>query len=194
MIEAPLSPVAEYSTGERQLLLRWAHQSIRARLEGVELNHRAPSAHLEEKRGAFTTLHIRGKLRGCIGFVEPRFSLYRTIHETAQSAAFQDSRFPPVTTDELPLLQIEISVMSLLRPIAPEDVRVGVHGLVISMGGRAGLLLPQVATEWGWDRETFLTQTCHKAGLPAIAWQTGAEIQAFTAEVFGEEEPGSSLR
>jgi len=193
MIETPLSPVAEYSVEERQLLLRWAHQSIRARLEGRELDHRAPTAHLEEKRGAFTTLHTHGKLRGCIGFVEARYPLYRTIHETAQSAAFHDPRFPPVRINELPLLQIEISVMSPLKPIAPADVRVGVHGLMISKGGRAGLLLPQVATEWGWDRETFLTQTCHKAGLPGDAWQTGAEIEAFTAEVFGEDAPGSSL-
>ncbi len=184
----------EYSAFERRQLLRWAHEAIRALLVGKELDTKAPTAHLSEPRGAFTTLHIGGQLRGCIGFVEPRFPLYQTIYETARAAASEDPRFYPVDDRELPHLQIEISVMSLLRPIRAEDVVVGEHGLFISKGGRRGLLLPQVATEWGWDREQFLQQTCLKAGLPANAWRNGATIEAFTAEVFGEESPCSSLQ
>ncbi len=108
------------------------------------------------------------------------------MQETARAAAFQDPRFPPVTIDELSEIQLELSVMSLLKPIAPEDVVVGIHGLVVSQYGRRGLLLPQVAREWGWDRETFLSQTCVKAALPPNAWKAGATLEAFTAEVFSE--------
>ena len=143
-------------------------------------------------RGAFTTLHLNGKLRGCIGYVVPTHSLYRTVAETARAAAFDDPRFSPVTADEAADLEIEISVLSPLRPIRPEEIVVGRHGLVIRKGFRRGLLLPQVPVEWGWDRETFLAQTCKKAGLALDAWEQGAEIQAFTAEVFGDhaEESG----
>lgn len=187
MTKAPLPTVSEYSQEERTLLLRWAHAAIRAKIDRRELDLTAPSEHLEEKRGAFTSLHVEGRLRGCIGFVEPMFPLYRTIYETAQAAAFGDPRFRPVVQEELSRLQIEISVMSPLVAIRPEEVLVGVHGLLISRGGRRGLLLPQVASERGWDREAFLRETCYKAGLPDDAWRTGAQIEAFTAEVFGEE-------
>jgi AmmeMemoRadiSam system protein A len=139
-------------------------------------------------RGAFTTLHLNGKLRGCIGYVMPTHSLYRTVAETARSAAFDDPRFKPVTRDEVAGLEIEISVLSPLQPIRPEEVVVGRHGLVIHKGLRRGLLLPQVPVEWGWDRETFLAQTCKKAGLALDAWEHGAEIQAFTAEAFDEND------
>ena len=142
-------------------------------------------------RGAFTTLHLRGRLRGCIGYVIPTHSLYRTVAETAQAAAFDDPRFPPVTAEEAPHLKVEISVLSPLQPIRPEEVVTGVHGLIVSKGGRRGLLLPQVPVEWGWDRETFLSQTCRKAGLPPDAWRQDIDLQAFTAEVFGEETPGT---
>lgn len=185
---------AEYSPEERKTLLKLAHESIDGALEGRTVDSTAPSTHLAEPRGAFTTLHLGGRLRGCIGFVEPLFPLYRTICETARAAAFEDPRFMPVTAEEAAQLEIEISVMSPLRPIAPEEVQVGVHGLLISKGSRRGLLLPQVATEWGWDRETFLAETCRKAGLPSDAWKTGATLEAFSAEVFGEDEPGHSLR
>jgi AmmeMemoRadiSam system protein A len=97
-----------------------------------------------------------------------------------------DPRFPPVTPAEAPHLKIGISVLSPLQPIRPEEVVVGRHGLVVTQGNRRGLLLPQVPIEWKWDRETFLSQTCLKAGLPADAWQHGAQLQGFTAEVFGE--------
>lgn len=184
---------SEYSQEERELLLRLAHRSIEATLEGREIDLTPPTAHLAEMRGAFTTLHLQGRLRGCIGYVVAAQSLYRTIAETAQAASFDDPRFAAVTPEEAAALQIEISVLSPLRPIAPEDVVIGVHGLVVSKSGRKGLLLPQVPVEWKWDRETFLSQICLKAGLPSDCWRQDIDLQAFTAEVFGEEERSSSL-
>ncbi len=181
------SEAAEFSSQERRLLLRLAHQAIEAALDGRRLDTTPPNEHLAEQRGAFTTLHLRGKLRGCIGYVFPTQSLYRTVAETARAAAADDPRFQPVTMEEAPELKVEISVLSTLRPISPDDVVIGKHGLVAMQGSRRGLLLPQVPLEWGWDRETFLSQTCMKAGLPPDAWLRGAELQAFSAEVFGEQ-------
>jgi AmmeMemoRadiSam system protein A len=178
---------SEYSQEERQILLQLAHRAINSALDGSALDLHPPTPHLAEMRGAFSTLHLQGKLRGCIGYVVPTQSLYRTVGETARAAAFDDPRFRPVTIEEAPELKVEISVLSPLRPIRPEAVVVGVHGLIVTQGARRGLLLPQVPLEWGWDRETFLSQTCLKAGLSPGAWLQGAELQAFTAEVFGEE-------
>ncbi len=180
-VEAP-----EYSSEERNLLLQLAHESIAARLRGCKPDLTPPNEHLAERRGAFTTLHLEGKLRGCIGYVFPVASLYQTIAETAAAAAFEDPRFYPVDDEEALLLKIEISVLSPLKAISPEDVEVGKHGLVVTYMGRRGLLLPQVPIEWGWERETFLDQTCIKAGLEPDAWRQGARLEAFTAEVFGE--------
>jgi uncharacterized protein len=184
---APPPTTSEYSREEREILLHLAHRSIKSAFDGSSLDLTPPSKHLAERRGAFTTLHLEGRLRGCIGYVIPTHSLYRSVAETAQAAAFEDPRFAPVTADEAPLLKVEISVLSLLQPLRPEDVVPGVHGLLIAKGGRRGLLLPQVPVEWGWDRETFLAQTCQKAGLPRDAWRQGADLQAFTAEVFSGE-------
>jgi AmmeMemoRadiSam system protein A len=185
---------AEYSAEERRWLLRLAHQSIHAAVTGTSLHAPEASPHLREPRGAFTTLHSHGTLRGCIGHILATEPLEQTIRETARSAALEDPRFPPVTEAELESLQLEISVLSPMFEIAPEDVVVGRHGLMVSYAGQRGLLLPQVAPEWGWDRETFLAQTCRKAGLRADEWKHGAKLAAFTAEVFGEAEPGESLR
>ena len=182
-----VSEAAEYSPHERQLLLRLAHEAIEAALQGRSVDLNPPNEHLAEGRGAFTTLHLNGKLRGCIGYVFPTQSLYCTVAETARSAAFDDPRFNPVKADEAPALKIEISVLSPLRPIKPEEVVLGRHGLVVTYGGRRGLLLPQVPIEWEWDRTTFLEQTCLKAGLPPDAWLRGAELHAFSAEIFSEE-------
>jgi AmmeMemoRadiSam system protein A len=113
--------------------------------------------------------------------------LFKVVQECAVAAATEDPRFPPVSANELPSLRIEISVLTPLVPIRPEEVQVGRHGLMVSKGRMRGLLLPQVPVEWGWDREMFLDQTCVKAGLPPSAWRHGATLQAFTAEVFGEE-------
>ena len=178
---------AEYSPEERRILLALAHRSIETALSGERIDLTPPSDHLAQPRGAFTTLHLFGELRGCIGYVLPVGSLYQTVAETAHAAAFDDPRFQPVTEDEAPDLHIEISVLSVPQPIKPEEVEVGKHGLIVTSGLRRGLLLPQVPTEWEWDRETFLAQTCIKAGLASDAWKAGAFLQAFTAEVFGEE-------
>jgi AmmeMemoRadiSam system protein A len=183
----------EYSDEERKLLLRLAHRAIVAELRKEELDASPPSTHLAEPRGAFTTLHRAGELRGCIGYVMPLYPLYRTIADTASAAAFRDPRFLPVTAGELAELQIELSVLSLLAPIKPEEVEVGRHGLMVTFGQARGLLLPQVPLEWGWDREEFLAETCRKASLPADAWKHGARLEAFTAEVFGESQPSESL-
>ncbi len=188
------SQMNEYSPIERKQLLSLAHQSIRARLRGAELTVSAPSDHLSEMRGAFTTLHRRGKLRGCIGYVIAGTPLYETVIETAAAAAFEDPRFSPVREEEAPELQIEISVLSPLFPISADEVVVGKHGLMVSYRGLRGLLLPQVPIEWGWDRDTFLDQTCQKAGLPPDAWKHGAKLEAFTAEVFGEASAAESLK
>jgi AmmeMemoRadiSam system protein A len=174
----------EYSQEERELLLRLAHRSIELALQGLSVDITSPTAHLAEPRGAFTTLHLQGHLRGCIGYVLPVQSLYATVAEAARAAALDDPRFPPVTPAEAPRLKIEISVLSRLQPIRPEEIVIGQHGLVVTQGNRRGLLLPQVPIECDWDRETFLAQACRKAGLPTDAWQHGAQLQAFTAEVF----------
>jgi len=177
----------EFSTEERTILLRLAHESILCALDEREIPLDPPSAHLAELRGAFTSLYLRDELRGCVGYVLPVSSVYRAVAETARAAAFEDTRFCPVTREEAPDLQIELSILSAPQPIAADAVEIGRHGLLISMAGRRGLLLPQVPVEHHWDRVTFLEQTCRKAGLPLDAWQKGANIEAFTAEVFGEK-------
>ncbi len=176
----------EFLPLERALLLGVAHQSILSALEQREIPLEPPSAHLAQRRGVFTTLHLRGELRGCVGYVLPVSPVYIAVAETARAAAFDDTRFYPVTMDEARHLEIELSILSPPQPIAPESVEIGRHGLLVGMGGRRGLLLPQVAVEHHWDRITLLQQTCRKAGLPMDAWEKGATIEAFTAEVFGD--------
>lgn len=176
----------EYSHEERNLLLQLAHESILSALESREVAFSKFSPHLSEPRGVFTTLYYNGQLRGCVGFPAAVVPLYRAVIETAQAAASEDPRFRPVELDEARELKVSLSVLSTLQPISADAVEVGCHGLVISAAGRRGLLLPQVPVEHGWDRITFLEQTCLKAGLPANAWQQGAKIEAFTAEVFGD--------
>ncbi|MGA7558086.1 MAG: AmmeMemoRadiSam system protein A [Terriglobales bacterium] len=200
---APPSSELEFSLEQRRILLGIAHQAILSALENQNLHHRghggtpgetpllpeAPaSALLSEPRGVFTTLYLDGELRGCVGYVAPIVPLYRAVAETACAAAFEDSRFLPVTKEEAPRLKVSLSVLSRLFPIPPDAVEVGRHGLVISLGGRRGLLLPQVAVEHNWGPETFLEQTCRKAGLPLDAWRKDATIEAFTAEVFSDND------
>jgi len=180
----------QLTSEERAALLRIARTTIEARIRG----DRAPDVEvdsdvLKERRGAFVTLHLHGQLRGCIGYVEAYKPLHETVREMAEAAAFSDPRFPPVTEVEVPELEIEISVLSPLREIRDaEEIEVGVHGILLAQGHRQGLLLPQVATEYGWDRKTFLEHTCVKAGLPRNAWRDReVRIRVFSAEVFGEE-------
>jgi AmmeMemoRadiSam system protein A len=176
----------EFSSVERSWLLSLAHESILSALERKEISLEPITPRLAQPRGVFTTLHLHGVLRGCVGYVLPVSPLYTAVAETARAAAFEDTRFRPVTVDEAPGLAIELSVLSPPQPIDPELIEVGRHGLLISMAARRGLLLPQVPAEHQWDRITFLEQTCRKAGLPMDAWQKGATVEAFTAEVFGE--------
>ena len=130
----------------------------------------------------------RGDLRGCIGSIRAMEPLYRAVATSAVSAAFRDPRFFPVRKEEMVQLDLEISVMGPIEPVSDvSDIEVGRDGLIISLGRFAGLLLPQVATEYGWDRQTFLDQTCMKAGLPPGAWRAQeTRIEKFSAEVFGE--------
>lgn len=177
----------EFSQDERAILLRVAHDSISFALQKRDISFDPPTAHLAEPRGAFTSLYLHGELRGCVGYVLPTSSVYRAVAETARAAAFEDNRFTPVTPEEAPHLEIELSILSPPLSILAEGIEVGRHGLLISQHGRRGLLLPQVPIEHKWDRITFLEQTCRKAGLPMDAWQKGASIEAFTAEIFGDK-------
>ena len=177
---------------QRQLLLSIARRSIEAVLDGrrPELDTANFDEVLTRPSGAFVSLHTHaGDLRGCIGSIHAVAPLCQAVSSNAINAAFRDPRFFPVTRDELATLHVEISVMSPIEKVTDvAAIEVGRHGLIVSRGGRAGLLLPQVATEYGWDRDTFLGHTCRKAGLPADAWQTpGTTIETFSAEVFGEE-------
>lgn len=180
--------MSDYPQDERRQLLDVAREAICAALEKRQLDLTPPNEHLAEHRGAFTTLHLGGELRGCVGYVFPQYSIYRTVAETAVAAAFDDPRFAPLAMEEYPRLEYEISILSPVQAIDSEDVEVGKHGLVITYGGRRGLLLPQVAVQHGWDREKFLEQTCVKAGLPTDAWERGAKIEAFTAEIFNDKD------
>ena len=187
----PATLAPEFSLDQRRTLLLIAHEAILSVLERRPFPE--PSPLPPGLSDPFTTLYLRGdpnsdlrQLRGCVGYAVPIAPLYRAAAETARAAAFEDSRFLPVTKEEALELEISLSVLSRLFPIHPEAVEVGRHGLVISLGARRGLLLPQVAVEHGWDRETFLEQTCRKAGLPLDAWRKAATVEAFTAEVFAD--------
>lgn len=172
---------------ERQTLLRFARHTIAAHLARRALPPLAAAGGLDRRGGAFVTLQIEQKLRGCIGYVEADRLLVDVVQHCAISAATDDPRFPPVTMEELDRVALEISVLGPIQPVADvATIVIGRHGLIVQHHHRRGLLLPQVATEWAWTRETFLAHTCVKAGLPANAWQHGAEILVFEAEVFGE--------
>lgn len=142
----------------------------------------------EEPRGVFVSLHAGHDLRGCIGTFSPSEPLVVTVVDMAIAAATSDVRFAPVRSDELQRLDIELSVLSPLRRVTDvQEIEVGRHGIFITRERRRGVLLPQVATQYEWDRDTFLEQTCRKAGLPADAWKDPQTvIEIFTADVFSE--------
>ncbi len=151
----------------------------------AEARNLEPGPSLRENRGAFVTLTRDGALRGCIGYIEGIKPLMDAVAENAASAAVRDPRFPPVTPDEVPALEIEISALSPLRRVrGPEDIIIGTHGILLVQGGRQAVFLPQVATEQGWDLETTLDHLALKAGLPPGAWRDNTEFLVFTAEVF----------
>jgi AmmeMemoRadiSam system protein A len=173
---------------ERDALLAIAREAITAWAMGAAVASQDTTPRRERRAGAFVTLHARGELRGCIGYVEADRPLTDVVARCAVSAASSDPRFPPVSASELTLIHIEVSVLGPLEPVALiDEVEVGRHGLVVESGPRRGLLLPQVAPEWGWDAATFVAQTCRKAGLPPDAWPSrGATLLRFEADVFGE--------
>lgn len=173
---------------QEKTLLKLARQAITHYLEkGSPPDTETDDETLKQKRGAFVTLKVKNQLRGCIGYPIPYKPLFETIIEVAISAATNDFRFPSLEKKELSVTKIEISVLSLPKPIKDiSEIEVGKHGLIISEGHNRGLLLPQVPLEWGWDREAFLNHTCMKAGLEENAWKKGAQIEIFSAQVFSE--------
>lgn len=186
-----MSPLSE---ADQQTLLELARLAIEDSVRGRRLTEaRRMSAGLEEYRGAFVTLRRLHELRGCIGVVEAYQPLHRTVVDCAISAALRDPRFPPVTPEELLEVRAEISVLSPLMDLPVTEIEVGRHGLMVSQHAQRGVLLPQVAVEWDWDRERFLAETCRKAGLPKDAWQRGARVQAFTVQAFGESSETTHL-
>jgi AmmeMemoRadiSam system protein A len=178
------------SEADRRRLLKIARDAIVAQVRGAsgEPDSVTPPT-LESRGGVFVTIHHDGDLRGCIGRLEAAESLPHLVNDCAVAACSADPRFPPITSEELGGLDIELSLLGPLEPIvSPEEIEIGRHGLVVEKNRRRGLLLPQVAAEWKWDRSAFLAETCHKAGLPRDAWRHGAKVWRFEAEVFSEHD------
>jgi AmmeMemoRadiSam system protein A len=174
-----------------RVLIETARQAIASRLSQKAGCYTAPiTPALMVPCGAFVTLKLEGCLRGCIGRISSTRSLLQTVKEVAISSAFEDPRFPPVTKSEWPSIRVEVSVLSPMKRVAdPQAVCVGTHGVMIRSGFNSGLLLPQVATEQGWDREMFLSNACRKAGLSPEAWRNpSTEIEVFSAMVFEQAE------
>ena len=166
-----------------------AKKAIEAKLNNQELPElNIDSENLKLKRGAFVTLKKSGHLRGCIGYIKAYKPLGETVQEMAIAAAFNDPRFPSLKPDEVKQLTFEISVLSPFKRIKDiNEIEVGKHGLYMIRGYKSGLLLPQVAVEYKWNRETFLQETCYKAGLPPDAWMDEeTEIYIFSADYFGD--------
>lgn len=181
----------ELNNDEKNFLLRLARQTIFNFLNNKEARQQDFfSENLKTKTGAFVTLHKQKNLRGCIGYVSGFKPAQEAIADLAISAAFNDPRFPPLTADEFDEIDLEISILTPLEKVKDiAEIEIGRDGLLIKRGLNQGLLLPQVATEYGWDVQTFLEQTCHKAGLPANAWQDKeTEIEKFSAIIFSEKD------
>lgn len=183
-------PEKMFDLKERQTLINLARNAIGEKLgrkpAPVDV-HQTPN--MEQKLGAFVTLHKKGSLRGCIGRFTSDVSLSSTIEEMAQAAAFEDPRFPSLSPKEFEEIDLEISVLSpMTRVKKVDEIQVGRHGIFMQKGYKRGVLLPQVATENGWDRQTFLEHTCHKAGMEPNCWKDPeTEIHIFSAEIFSEK-------
>lgn len=184
---------APLTEDEGRVLLGLARATVAARLRG--LPSPGPAAlpdRLREPQGAFVTVLRRGSLRGCIGIVQAGEPLWRTVQHCAVAAGFEDPRFAPVEPGEEPDLAFEVSILWPPRPVdGPAAIRIGRDGVIVTLGRRQGLLLPQVATEHRWDPTRFVQETCRKAGLDADAWTRGARIEAFEAQVFVEAPRGA---
>jgi len=187
------------SEKQGESLVRLARRAIERYLIDREIiDEKTEDERLMEKSGVFVTLYRYPEklLRGCIGFPYPVYPLWEAVKRTAIAAALEDPRFPPLSLSELPKIVIEVSVLTVPERIdaeleeLPSLIEIGKHGLIVKRGVRSGLLLPQVATEYGWDQETFLSETCLKAGLPEDCWKKkGTEIYRFEAEIFEEVRP-----
>jgi MEMO1 family protein len=178
---------------EQKSLLGIARRTMETHIRTGKVPEPKPlTPKLNEKRGAFVTLHERGQLRGCIGYVEAVKPLYQAVSDMAVAASTQDPRFPPVEPAELDKIEVEITVLSPMRPVpSPDSVVVGKHGVVIKKDTCSAVFLPQVPVEEGWDRNTYLSQLCLKAQLPRDAWKSpDAKLFVFTGQVFGEKELG----
>ncbi len=178
------------SIDEQLFLLRIARETLSDELTGKPIRLIENSfVQLDQIVGVFVTLKLGERLRGCIGNIIGQYPLCLGVQKMATEAAFHDPRFSPLTIDEFAKIHIEISVLSPLAPIQPSAVVVGKHGLLLRLGLRSGVLLPQVPVEQGWGRKEFLEGLCQKAGLPASAYlDKDAQLLAFTAQVFSEDE------
>ncbi len=172
------------TNSEKDELLKIAKKAIDEYVtNGKSLSLEIQNPKLKSDGAVFVTIKKNGALRGCIGHIQPIMPLYQSVLKNAIAACSSDPRFPPLTKEELKDIEVEISVLSPLNIVENiNDIQIGKHGLVISKGSRHGILLPQVAIENRWDRETFLEQLCFKAGLPSQAWKE-AELYSFTAEI-----------
>jgi hypothetical protein len=176
-----------FTENQKLALIDIVRAAVSAQVSGLRLDV-SPLADCPEVSGAFVTLKLHGHLRGCLGTLECRRPLAEEVARCAANAAHADPRFSPVQPSEVADLSVEVSLLGPLESIDPSDpeaIVIGRHGLVVEQGSRRGLLLPQVAPEWGWDRDQFLAHTCRKAGLPSDAWRRGAHVYRFEAEVFG---------
>jgi len=182
--------IFQLTEADQKLLLQIARDSIRSYLAGEHPHFpEIPSGALHESRGIFVSLQQGIELRGCIGNIHAASPLYRSAAECAIAAAVGDPRFMPMMSAELPTIHIEISILSPLVTVHDiQQIEIGKHGIYVSHKSNRGLLLPQVATMYGWDRERFLQETCRKAGLKPDDWKQGATIQTFSALVFSEKE------
>ncbi|MEM2874634.1 MAG: TIGR00296 family protein [Candidatus Hadarchaeales archaeon] len=190
------------SLEEGKILVKVARQAVEGYIrDGTVIRPPRVSERLKRKMGVFVTLTMNGELRGCIGHPLPQLPLIEATIDAAISSATRDPRFPPVSPDELEKIEIEVSVLTepeLIKVERPSDyprhVVIGRDGLIVERGAYAGLLLPQVPVEWGWDSEEFLSHACMKAGLPPDAWlEKGTRISRFSAQIFSEREPGGEV-
>lgn len=181
------------SSSEGKILLKLAKQSISSAFEDGEIDiPKELQKLLSQNQGVFVTLYKNKKLRGCIGFPEPSLPLGVAIIRAARSAAFSDPRFPSLEKDELKAIKMELTILSVPEEVKiknrkdlPKKIKIGVDGLIVRNGGFSGLLLPQVAPEWGWDAQEFLEHTCEKAGLPHDSWlDRDTKIYTFQGQIF----------
>ena len=180
----------ELNAHEKQVLLAIARQAIILGVQsGQEYVEPREEKTLNQRNGCFVTIKQNGQLRGCIGNFQSELPLFKEVAQMAQASAAKDPRFYPLKEEDLDNFNLEISVLSPLQKAENiEDIEVGKHGIYIEKSFYRGVLLPQVATEHKWDRQTFLKQTCIKAGLSTDAWEADdADIYIFSAQVFGEE-------